>query len=115
MDSVDTGWVEPGDRWMMVTILAAITQGWSPSSTYQQLQTLWLADMEIVASLARLRNHKSNIEEPSGYLMSLTRKTPHKCDQHNKSGKLCVKLTSKKRKTSFNGIDYFMTFSRRVI
>ena len=30
------GWVEPGDKWMMLTILvAAITQGWSPLLTYQ--------------------------------------------------------------------------------
>ena len=33
--------VEPDDKWMMMTILAAITQAWSPSSTYQQLQTVW--------------------------------------------------------------------------
>ena len=32
-------WVEPGDKWM----IAAITQGWSPSSTYQQLLTqVWV-------------------------------------------------------------------------
>ena len=30
------GWVEPGHKWMMLTILvAAITQGWSPLLTYQ--------------------------------------------------------------------------------
>ena len=34
------GSVEHDDKWMMVNMLAAITQAWSPSSTYQQLLTV---------------------------------------------------------------------------
>ena len=63
---------------------------------------------------ARLWNHKSNIEEPSCYLISLTRKTANNCNPNNKSTRLCAQFTSK-RKTSFNGIDDFMTFLHCVI
>ena len=45
-------WVEPGDKWMMGLSLgdglAAITQRWSPSSTYQQLLTLWWVPLDSV-------------------------------------------------------------------
>ena len=34
------GWVEPGE-------MKAITQGWSPSSTYQQFLTLWWAPWKV--------------------------------------------------------------------
>ena len=34
-------WVEPGDKWVIVTILVTITQGWSPLSPYQPLLTLY--------------------------------------------------------------------------
>ena len=42
------GLVEPDVKWMMVTMHVAITQAWSPSSTYQQLLTVWVVPQQLL-------------------------------------------------------------------
>ena len=44
------GWVEPGDKWMMVTILG------SPSSTYQQLLTLCRVTADCSKSICTVKS-----------------------------------------------------------
>ena len=44
------GWVELGYKWVMVTILAGITKGWSPGPNCQQLITLGWVPKHFISS-----------------------------------------------------------------